>query len=72
MERDGEIQREADPSDKRTTRIALTRKSRSRFPKAMQALREGEREALAGLSEAEQVLLRELLQRVVRNLEADR
>jgi MarR family transcriptional regulator for hemolysin len=70
MERDGVVQREPNPKDKRGTLISLTRRSNTRFPKAMAALAEGELEATAGLSDAEKVLLRELLQRVVGNLEA--
>jgi DNA-binding MarR family transcriptional regulator len=70
MERDGVVQREPNPADKRATLISLTRRSRSRFPKAQAALLEGEREAMAGLTDAETTLLRELLERVVRNLEA--
>jgi DNA-binding MarR family transcriptional regulator len=69
MERDGVVEREPHPTDKRATLIALTRKSRARFPKAMAALGAGEREAMAGLSEAEQVQLRELLKRVAKNVE---
>jgi DNA-binding MarR family transcriptional regulator len=69
MERDGVIQREPNPNDKRGTLISLTRQSRARLPKAKTALIESEREAMAGLSKAEEVLLRDLLERVVRNLE---
>jgi len=71
MERDGVIQREPNPDDKRGNLISLTRSSRARFPKARAVLVEGEREAMAGLSDAEQVLLRDLLQRIVRNLETE-
>jgi MarR family transcriptional regulator for hemolysin len=70
MERDGVVQHEQNPDDKRGILISVTRRSRARFPKAKEALVEGEREAMAGLTDAEQVLLRELLQRVVRNLES--
>jgi len=70
MERDGVVQHEPNPDDKRGTLISVTRRSRARFPKARAALVEGEREAMAGLTDAEQVLLRELLQRVVKNLES--
>jgi MarR family transcriptional regulator, transcriptional regulator for hemolysin len=70
MERDGVVQREPNPDDKRGNLISLTRSTRARFPKAKAALVEGEREAMAGLSDAEKVLLRKLLQRVVRNVES--
>jgi DNA-binding MarR family transcriptional regulator len=69
MVRDGVVQREPNPNDKRGTLISLTRRSRARFPKAKAALVEGDREATAGLSDEEQALLRHLLQRVVENLE---
>jgi DNA-binding MarR family transcriptional regulator len=70
MERDGVVQREPNPDDKRAILISLTPRSRARIPEAKAALVEAEREAMAGLSEAEQQLLRDLLQRVVRNVEA--
>jgi MarR family transcriptional regulator for hemolysin len=70
MERDGVVRRERNPDDNRGNLISLTRGARSRFPKAKAALVEGEREAMAGLSDAEKVLLRKLLQRVVRTVES--
>jgi MarR family transcriptional regulator, transcriptional regulator for hemolysin len=70
MERDGVVQREQNPTDGRGTLIALTRRARARFPKAMEVLREGEREAVAGLSQSERTALRELLKRVTKNIEA--
>ena len=70
MERDAMVQRVQNPDDKRATLISLTRRSRTRFPKAMASLLEGERGSLEALSETEQVLLRELLERVARSLEA--
>ncbi len=70
MVRDGVVEREPNPDDKRGTLISITRRSRARFPAAKAALVEVEREATEGLSDAEKALLREVLQRVVRNLEA--
>jgi MarR family transcriptional regulator, transcriptional regulator for hemolysin len=72
MVRDGVVQRDPDPDDRRATRISITRRSRARLEKAKQALIDGEREATAGLSREEKVLLRSLLQRVVSNLEGRR
>jgi MarR family transcriptional regulator, transcriptional regulator for hemolysin len=69
MERDGVVQREPNPDDKRGNLISLTRGTRARFPKAKAALVEGEREVMAGLSDADKALLWRLLQRVVRNVE---
>jgi MarR family transcriptional regulator for hemolysin len=67
--RDGMVQRDPNPDDKRSTGISLTRLSRARFPKARTVLTESEREAMAGLSADEKALLRDLLKRVLKNLE---
>ena len=67
--RDGLVQRDPNPDDKRSTGISLTRLSRARFPKARAVLIESEREAMAGLSDDEKALLRDLLKRVLKNLE---
>jgi MarR family transcriptional regulator for hemolysin len=69
MVRDGVIQREPNPDDKRGALISITRRSRARFPKAKAALVEREHQAMAGFSAAEKALLRDLLQRVAKNLE---
>lgn len=69
MERDGVVEREPNPEDRRGVLISLTHRSRARIPKAKAALVEGERAAMAGLSQTDQRLLRELLQRVADNLE---
>ena len=70
MERDGVIERKPNPEDKRGTLVSLTRASRTRIPKAMAALMEAERSATLGLSDSEKKQLRELLERVVKNLES--
>jgi DNA-binding MarR family transcriptional regulator len=70
MVRDGVVEREPSPDDKRRAKISLTRRSRALFPRAKAALVEGEREAMAGFTDEEKAMLRQLLQRVVRNLEA--
>jgi DNA-binding MarR family transcriptional regulator len=69
MERDGVVEREPNPEDKRGVLISLTQRSRARLAKARATLVEGEREAMGGLSLAEQRQLRDLLQRVVKNIE---
>jgi MarR family transcriptional regulator, transcriptional regulator for hemolysin len=69
MERDGVVRRETNPADKRGSISSLTRSARGRLPKATEALIAGERGAMAGLSDDEQAVLIELLQRVVKNLE---
>jgi len=68
MERDGVVEREPNPDDKRGSLTSLTRKARARLPKARAALMEGERDAMAGLSDEEKALLLSLLKRVVQNL----
>ncbi len=71
MERDELVQREPNPQDGRGSLVSVKRQSRARWPKAMAALIECDRRAMAGLSDAEQGLLRDLLIRVVRNLDDD-
>ncbi|QSQ26547.1 MarR family transcriptional regulator [Pyxidicoccus parkwayensis] len=71
MERDGVIRREPNPEDKRGSLSSLTSQSRARLPEAKEALLQGEDEATAGFTQQEKDLLRELLQRVVRNLETE-
>jgi MarR family transcriptional regulator, transcriptional regulator for hemolysin len=69
MERDGVIQREPDPEDRRSSLNRLTRGARQKWPEAKQALVEVEEDAMAGFSDAEREQLVSLLQRVVENLE---
>jgi MarR family transcriptional regulator for hemolysin len=69
MVRDGVVQREPNPDDRRGTLISITRQSRARLAKAKAALMEAERQAMAGISDEEQAVLRVLLQRVAKNLE---
>jgi DNA-binding MarR family transcriptional regulator len=70
MVRDGVAQREPNPNDKRGTLVSLTRRSRARLSKARVALVQADREAMVGLTDAEKAVLRQLLERVVRNLES--
>jgi DNA-binding MarR family transcriptional regulator len=70
MERDGIVERAPNPDDSRGSLVSLTRKARARLPEAKAALLMGEDDAMAGFSKKEKKLLRELLKRVVENLEA--
>lgn len=70
MARDGVVERQPNPNDKRGTLVSLTRRSRVRLSKARAALVQADRDAMAGLSEEEELLLRTLLERVVRNIES--
>jgi DNA-binding MarR family transcriptional regulator len=70
MERDGVVQREPNPHDKRGSLTSLTRTARTRLPEAKAALYRGEDEATAALSAKEKAQLIEMLKRVVRSLEA--
>lgn len=70
MERDGIVEREPSPNDKRASLTSLTRRSRARLPKAKSAMMQGEHDALAGFTEAEKQTLHALLLRVAANLEA--
>jgi MarR family transcriptional regulator for hemolysin len=69
MERDGLVQREPNPHDKRGSLTSLTRSARTRFPKAGETLMAGEREAMAGFSDQEKAMLLGLLRRVVKNVD---
>ena len=71
MERDGLIERRADPADGRSSTVHLTALAMGKLPEAQKALNLGERKMLAGLDEAEAAVLLDLLQRVVANLEKD-
>src|SRR5271154_6678399 len=70
MVRDGVAQRKPNPNDRRGALVSLTRRSRARLSKARDALVQADREAMAGLTNAEKALLRQLLARVVANLES--
>lgn len=69
MERDGVVEREPNPEDKRGSLVTLSRRSRTRLPKAKAALMQGEDEAMASFTKDERALLLKLLQRVVGNVE---
>jgi len=69
MERDGLIQRTPDPADGRSSRIVLTKAARDGMPAAIATLFEGNRQALAGFSEEEALLLAGLLTRLIENLD---
>ncbi|MGF9692333.1 MarR family winged helix-turn-helix transcriptional regulator [Rhizobium sp. 0TCS1.26] len=69
MERDGLIERTPDPDDGRSSRIVLSETARQRMPAAITTLFDGNRQALAGFSDAEAVLLVDLLKRLIGNLD---
>jgi MarR family transcriptional regulator, transcriptional regulator for hemolysin len=69
LERDGVIERQPNPQDKRGSLNALTLKSRLQIPAAKATLVQMEKDMTKGFSEAEKVLLVSLLQRVIKNLE---
>src|SRR5215469_3483184 len=66
LEREGLIERLADPNDRRVRRIAATAKGRIRLAELSQRLAHAERQALAGLDEAEQASLRTMVNRLAR------
>jgi DNA-binding MarR family transcriptional regulator len=66
LEREGLIERLADPSDRRVRRIAATAKGRARLAELGGRLAGAERLSLSGLAEDEQVRLRELVNRLGR------
>lgn len=69
MERDGVVERAANPEDRRGTLISLSRRARSRWPKGKAELMAVEGEATAGLSAADRAQLLALLRRFVETLE---
>jgi MarR family transcriptional regulator, transcriptional regulator for hemolysin len=70
MERDGIIQREPDPADRRSSLISLTKQARARLPAGRAILRQGNVEMTKGLSAREVETLIGLLRRVLANVEA--
>lgn len=69
MERDGLIRRDPDPADGRSRRVSLTPDARARLPRAVETLIAGNRDALAGFSDAEAATLVDLVSRVIANLD---
>jgi MarR family transcriptional regulator, transcriptional regulator for hemolysin len=69
MQRDGVVSRTPNPADRRGVLFSLTRRSLASFAGAKAALVRGEHDAVAGFNTVEKALLRELLQRLVDNLE---
>ena len=69
MERDGLIERTPDPADGRSSRIVLTRAAQERMPEAIAILFQGNREALAGFTQAEEMYLVDMLARLIANLD---
>lgn len=69
MERDGMIERVADPADRRSRLITLTDAVRKRMPAARAVMQQGTAQALEGFSEEEEATLLALLLRVNANLE---
>jgi len=65
MERDGLIARHPSKEDKRARLVCLTDKARGLQDQATKAAKEQNRAALAGLSEAEQMVLIDMMQRVI-------
>jgi MarR family transcriptional regulator, transcriptional regulator for hemolysin len=71
LERDGVIERQPNPQDKRGSLNALTLRSRLQIPAAKASLVQMEEDMMAGFSDAEKALLLNLLQRVMKNLETN-
>ena len=71
MERDGLIERRADPSDKRRVRIYLSASAKRHRAALLDAARAVPDSALNGLTPAEQDHFMKLLSRIISNLPAD-
>ena len=70
MERDGLIEREPDPGDRRASRISLTRKAKARLPRAKEMLGEVADRVTDGFTEKERAAFLDYLHRAVQNLDA--
>jgi MarR family transcriptional regulator, transcriptional regulator for hemolysin len=70
MERDGFVHREPDPSDRRSSVISLTKEAKEKLAAGRDVLRQGNKEAMRGLSASEVKTLVALLQRVSANVDA--
>ena len=69
MERDGLVERVADPEDGRSKLVSLTKQAARQMPKGKAVMDEACQQALTGLSDAERQQLHALLLRVSANLE---
>ena len=69
MERDGLVERVADPEDGRSKLVSLTKQAARQMPKGKAVMDEACQQALTGLNDAERQQLHALLLRVSANLE---
>ncbi|MES1157326.1 MAG: MarR family transcriptional regulator [Alphaproteobacteria bacterium] len=65
LEKDGWVERQPHPTDRRAHRVHLTREGRARFREVGKKLAAAEREALAALRATEQRTLQELLLKLI-------
>lgn len=70
MERDGLVERRPDPNDGRSSLVQLTPRAMKKVPDVAEAIQTGNREALAGFSEAEKAAFLDMLRRIIANLQA--
>ena len=70
MRRDGIVDRAADPADRRSSLLALTRKGETLFAKIFAIVADHNRRAITGLSEQELEIFVAQLQRIIANLPA--
>lgn len=68
MERDGLIEREAHPTDKRASHICLSEKAKQRLPSVKEEIVAVAEQAMTGFTDEERSALICLLQRVAKNL----
>ena len=68
LERDGVIVRTADPSDGRSALVSLSRDAQDKLPAVLEAARSVNGHALSALSEHEQALFFDIMQRVIGRL----
>ena len=68
MRRDGLVDRTADPADRRTSLLSLTRKGEALFSRVFVIVAEQNRRAVTGLSEQELEIFVAQLQRIIANI----
>lgn len=71
LEAEGYVRREADTKDRRVMRLYLTEKSENLIPVLQDLEKQWANQMIAGFSEDEKAQLRDFLERIIHNMNAD-
>lgn len=71
LEAEGYVRREADTKDRRVMRLYLTEKSENLIPVFQDLEKQWANQMIAGFSEDEKAQLRDFLERIIHNMNAD-